>query len=316
MSFSRREFVARLAATGAAAALPVGFPARAEIHPPLAALAQLGGSGAANLRIGYAAITWSGHNTQAIDDISSLGYSGIQLLANATTDFPDPHRLRDLLAQHNLTFVALSSGTAPLDPAQRQDTIERHAAHAKYLHEAGGLYLQVIGAGAKDGQSYTEADYRYEGELLTEIGKRAAGIGVQTGFHNHMHTIGQTPQAVAAILAASDPQYVKFELDVAHYLQGGGDPAAAIHTYAGRLLFMHLKDVRNAQNSNGYEFVELGHGRVNFPAIFAALTQVSFSGWGIVELDAVPLGANRTPKQCAAISQEYLERIDSIQGLN
>lgn len=314
MSLSRRDFLGRLAATGAVAALPAGSRASAEIHHPLAALAQLGGSGGANLQLGCAAITWGGHNTQAIDDISSLGYSGIQLLANATKDFPDPHQLRDLLAQHNLTFVALSSGTAPLDPARRQSIIDTHAAHAKYLQEAGGLYLQVIGAGAKAGQTFTDADYQYEGELLTEIGKRAAAFGVQTGFHNHMHTIGQTPQAVAAILAAGDPQYIKFELDVAHYLQGGGDPAAAIHTYASRLLFLHLKDVRNDPNPNGYEFVELGHGRVNFPAIFAALQEVDFSGWGVVELDAVPVGANRTPKQCAAISLDYLGRIDSIQG--
>jgi len=33
------------------------------------------------------------------------------------------------------------------------------------------------------------------------------------------------------------------ELDVAHYFQGGGDPAKAIEKYSDRLLFLHIKDV-------------------------------------------------------------------------
>ena len=55
-----------------------------------------------------------------------------------------------------------------------------------------------------------------------------------------MNTIGQAPEATDAILDAADPKYVKLELDVAHYLQGGGDPAAAVRKYKRRLLFLHL----------------------------------------------------------------------------
>ena len=310
MPVSRREFLIRLAASGAVVALP-GFPnASAGILYPPIDLSYFDNPlhhGGWDLKIGYAAITWNEHDHQAIGDISSLGYAGIQIRANVLKEFPDPHELRDLLAQHHLKFVALSSGNAPLDPAQRQSAIDTHVEHAKYLHEAGGSYLQLVGGSIK-GAAYTAADYKYEGELLAEIGKHIAEHGVQLGFHNHMNTIGQTPEAVDAILAAADPNYLKLELDVAHYLQGGGDPAAAIHKYARRILFLHLKDVKPASNKNGYEFVELGQGRVNLPAVVDALKAIHFRGWAIVELDAEPAGADRTQKESAEMSKNYLEQ--------
>jgi inosose dehydratase len=99
---------------------------------------------------------------------------------------------------------------------------------------------------------------------------------------------------------------------VAHYAQGGGDPAKAIRTYGDRLLFLHIKDVESLAPgdaeppSRSYRFVELGRGRVDLPAVFAALKAVRFRGWAIVELDSVP-DKSRTPRDSALISKKYLE---------
>ncbi len=311
MAHSRREFIVGLGAATAAAAVPAmaerlsGTPSR--LYPP-ADLSYFDipiPHGPSAIKIGYAAITWNGKDRQAIDDISVLGYPGIQLRANALTEFPDPHALKDLLAKHKLTFVALSSdGDAPLDRARQAKAIATHVKNARYLHEAGGKYLQVIGTFQKG--PFTPNNYKQEGQLLTEIAKRVSDFGIKTGFHNHMGSMGQTPQQVDAILAASDPRYVKLELDVAHYVQGGGDAAAAIRKYHDRLLFLHLKDVEPAATHSGYQFTELGQGQVDFPAIFAALRDVQFRGWGVVELDDERVGVTRTPKQSAAMSKEYL----------
>src|SRR2546430_568063 len=42
---------------------------------------------ASDIRFGYAAITWGGNDTQAIDDISEAGYRGIQLRSSAADAF-------------------------------------------------------------------------------------------------------------------------------------------------------------------------------------------------------------------------------------
>jgi inosose dehydratase len=317
MSASRRDFLAGLAAAGLVSQLPsvaLGGVQPRYLYPPmdLSFFDTPIHHGPAQIKIGYAAITWGGNDTQAIQDISAVGYPGIQLRANAVQEYPDPHALRDLLAKNKLEFVALSSGTASLDPALRQANIDSHVKNARYLKEAGGKYLQVIGASAKN-QTYSPQDYTYEGLLLTEIGKRAADYGVQTGFHNHMDTIGEKPDATDAILEAADPKYVNLELDTAHYAQGGGDPAAAIRKYSGRLLFLHLKDVKSNSSKSGYEFTELGTGRLDFPAIFEALAAVHFRGWGVIELDGERPGVDRTPKESAEISKTYLEQKVGVQ---
>jgi inosose dehydratase len=52
--------------------------------------------------------------------------------------------------------------------------------------------------------------------------------------------------------------------------------------------------------------VELGRGRVDLPAVFAALDEVKFKGWAVIELDSVP-DKSRTAKECGQISKSYLQ---------
>ena len=59
--------------------------------------------------------------------------------------------------------------------------------------------------------------------------------------------------------------------------------------------------------------MELGQGRVDLPAVFAAaLDQVQYKSWGVVEQDRVP-DQDKTPKQCAATSKAYLEQKMSVK---
>ncbi len=150
------------------------------------------------------------------------------------------------------------------------------------------------------------------GKLLTEVGKRTADIGIPLGYHNHLNTLSQIPANLDLILENADPNLVKLELDTAHIVAGGGSPAKAIEKYHDRLLFLHLKDVVDIPADTPkakypFNFVELGRGRVDLPATFAALDKIGFKGWAVVELDRVP-DSSRTPKECARISKDYLEQ--------
>jgi inosose dehydratase len=264
-----------------------------------------------SLRFGCAAITWEGNDRQAIEDIATLEYRGIQLRASAVEQWSDrPGELADLLAARNLRFAALSSGVLRHDPAFAAEDLELHLRNARFLHQAGGLYLQVIDQ-RPQGRNPGPEDFKRMGRLLTELGKRTGDLGIQLGYHNHMGALGETPEEIDRILDASDPRWVKLELDTAHYQQGGGVPAAAVRKHGGRLLFLHIKDLETPLPGNGpesYRFVELGQGRVDFPGLFDALEQVGFAGWAIVELDQVPV-STRSPRESAAMSRRYLERL-------
>jgi inosose dehydratase len=263
-----------------------------------------------SIRFGYASITWDGNDAQAIKDIAELGFRGIQLRSNILKEYGErPEALHALLQQNRLQMVALSSGGVGIAPNTESAEIAKHVSNAKFVRAVGGHYLQVTDSARPKDRKPEAVDFKRLGRVLTEIGKRANDLGVPVGYHNHMASLGEAPDEVDRIMDAADPRYVKLELDIAHYQQGGGDPARAIRQYRDRLLFLHIKDVENLQANDargrGYRFVELGHGRVDLAAVFNALKEVKFRGWAIIELDSVP-DKSRTPKESAQISINYL----------
>jgi inosose dehydratase len=260
---------------------------------------------AASMKFGYAAITWGANVTQAIDDISALGFRGIQLRSEAFAQFGSkPAALRELLDKRRLKMAVLSSGNLSIDPTQEQEEIANHVSHAKFVKAVGGEYLQVIDERPK-GRPIAADDYRRLGRLLSKLGQRTADEGVPLVYHHHMNSLGEKPPEVAAVLDAADRHHVRVLFDVAHYQQAGGDPVSAIRKYRDWIQVLHLKDVRPVEGGNGYQFVELGQGRVDLPGVFAALNDISFDGWAIVELDRVP-DPNRTPKEAAEVNKKYL----------
>lgn len=312
-TFSRRRFIGGLGAVAASSSLRQSVFSSSELLYPPMDLSYFDTPirpPAGDRPVGYAAITWEGRDRQAIEDIAAVGYRGIQLRTTAMKEFRSPVELRDLLHKRHLTLVALSSGGASLDPAIEAEDLAKHLANAKFLRDAGGLFLQMTDQKPKDRPAAID-DYGRLGRLLSEIGRRSADLGVPVAYHNHMHSLGERPDEVDRILDAADSKYVKLLLDVAHYVEGGGDPVKAIEKYRDRLLFLHIKDVQivspGAGSKNPYRFVELGRGRVDLPAVFAALERVKFHGWLIVELDGNP-DAARSPKESALISKEYLEK--------
>ena len=273
---------------------------------------------AERIRFGYAAITWGSNVSQAIDDIAAVGFRGIQLRGEAVQQFgARPQELRDALARKNLVFAVLSSGNLSIDPAREREMIALHTSHAQFVRDAGGIYLQVIDERPK-GRDVVADDYRRLGRLMTELGKRTADLGIPLVYHHHMNSTGEKPQEVDAVLEAADPTHVRLLFDIAHYQQGGGDPVKAIRQYRSWIEVVHLKDVRaglpavargavagGASRAGGYEFVELGRGRVDVPGVFAALRDIAFDKWAIVELDRVP-DPGRTPKESAEMNRRYL----------
>jgi len=282
---------------------------------------------AASMRFGYAAITWGSDVTQAIDDIAAVGFRAIQLRGEAFAQFGDrPAALRERLEQRRLAFAVLSSGNLSIDPARERDELATHTRHAQFVRDAGGAYLQVIDERPK-GRAVTPDDYRRLGRLMTELGKRTSGLGVPLVYHHHMNSTGEKPDEVAAVLDAADARYVRLLFDIAHYQQGGGDPALAIRHYRDWIDVVHLKDVRpdggsgasgaaggsgrsggsggTGQAGGGYQFVELGRGRIDLPGVFAALHDINYDKWAIVELDRVP-DPGRTPKEAAETNKRYL----------
>ncbi|WP_348266114.1 TIM barrel protein [Edaphobacter paludis] len=256
------------------------------------------------MKLGASARISKGDSHQSIAIASALGYPGLHLDSSILRQYPDPHELKALLASHELALVALSSGSIGLDPGLDAEIIEAHVKNARYLRAAGGKYLLITGVATKR-QDFTANEYRQAGKLLTEIGKRTADYGVQTGFQNRMDTIGQTPKQVDSILAAVDSRYVKYSLDVQHYLQGGGDPGTAIRVYDKRMVCVHLQDLQPAVAKDQYQAPTLLPAKNDIRQIGQALHSSNFNGWSFIGLDGQKLNA---------INAEYLTKKLGVQA--
>ena len=198
-----------------------------------------------------------------------------------------------------------SSGNVEIDPAKFQSTVDTHVAHASFVKALGGSAFQMTNSLRPKDRLPTAEELKKLAQVMNEIGKQTADMGVQATYHNHMNQLGETPEEVDLIVQAMDPRYVKLLLDIAHYKQGGGEPQDAVIKYKDILHALHLKDTKPAETKSGYKFVELGQGRVDVPAVFKSLDKIRFKGWAVIELDGVP-DPDKTPLVCAEINKKYI----------
>ncbi|MDR0536711.1 MAG: sugar phosphate isomerase/epimerase [Tannerellaceae bacterium] len=119
----------------------------------------------------------------------------------------------------------------------------------------------------------------YVGEVFNEAGKIAKAAGLQFGYHNHngefarvvpggteplpaSRGFGRPPEGAKiiydAMLEATDPELVQFEMDVYWTVMGQKDPVAYMKKYANRIRLLHIKDVAVLGES----------GMMNFPKIY------------------------------------------------
>lgn len=260
-------------------------------------------------KMAYSAITWSGNDLVAIKEIAELGFKGIQLRANTFAPFKEqPEDLKNTLSKNGLALAMFSSGNVSILDDISKD-INLHLNHAKFIKALGGNSLQITNNSRPKDRLPTVEELKKYAKNMSEVAKVVMEeTGVQAAYHNHMKQLGETPEEVDVIVNEMNTKYVKLLLDVAHYHQGGGVPAEAVLKYKEILFATHIKDTRSdTETKNGYRFVELGEGKVDFPAIFKNLDKIGFKGWNIVELDAVPV-KGRTAFESAQISHDYLSK--------
>jgi inosose dehydratase len=267
-------------------------------------------------RIAAAPISWG------ILDVPGWGHqldpervlSEMQELGFTATEFGSPGFLPDdsaakaaTLAAHGLTavgsFLDVVLHDADRDPLPTVERIlDGYAASG-----AGTIVLAAAtGTAGFDAPRPTLSDEQWT-TLYTNISRArrlAADRGVTAALHPHVGTMVESAAEVERVVAESD---TPFCLDTGHLIIGGTDPVAFAQRHPERITHVHLKDVDLAvarQVTDGTIsfhdgcrdglFVPLGHGDVDVPAIVASLASVGYSGWFVLEQDAV-LAAEPAP---------------------
>jgi inosose dehydratase len=272
---------------------------------------------------------------KVIDEISATGYAGTEL---GDWGFmpTDPARLRNELDARGLALTGSWVSVNLEDPERRESNADDAVRTGRQLATVGGPNAVVVlgndpygnpvrtlNAGrATPKMGLTEAQWKSFAEGANYLARRVKEeAGIRTVLHQHIGTYIETMAETLRLLDSTDPDLLGLCLDTGHWTFGtGGDPAAAIRELRGRIGLVHFKDLDLGlvarSRREGWDgptsvargiFCELGKGCVDFPGVLAALHEIGYEGWIVIEQDVVPgLG---TPRESAKRNREYLRSI-------
>ena len=190
----------------------------------------------------------------------------------------------------------------------------------KHMDFTYGLGARVIGVGecgvTVHGQEetplfsncpiLTDEQMKNLAEGLNELGRRAQRKGMKVGFHPHVGTGIQSMKEIDRLMELTDPTLVGLLFDTGHSTIAGENPVSILKKYIGRVVHIHVKDVRREvfeQVKSGDHsflwgvkngmFTVPGDGNcVDWMSIFSILKASDYEGWIVVEAEQDPAKAD------------------------
>lgn len=154
---------------------------------------------------------------------------------------------------------------------------------------------------ASSGRANDADGYQRLAADLSRAAERLEQVGIALSYHNHhweFQKFGERT-GLQILLDETDPR-VNFQLDTYWVQEGGADPIAWIRSVAGRIPYLHLKDMTIIDAK--VHMAEVGEGNLNWPGIFTAAKEAG-TQWFIVEQDF----CQRDPFESIAISLRNLK---------
>jgi len=119
-------------------------------------------------------------------------------------------------------------------------------------------------------------DYKKLAVKFNRAGEVVKGAGMQLAYHNHNFEFkdwGEGKTGFDVFLKETDPNLLKFELDMYWVTRAGKDPIQIIKSNPGRIQMWHIKDMADKETQTfdvvGEQyFTEVGTGIINYKEIF------------------------------------------------
>jgi sugar phosphate isomerase/epimerase len=207
---------------------------------------------------------------------------------------------------HSVTEVSSSGGKDAIIDQMKSTAEDTLAIGAEYLVWA---YLKE-----EDRQSMD--DYKRHIETWNKFGEVCKEAGIQFAYHNHDFEFMEFDgvKAYEVIMKETDPDLVKFELDLFWVSIAGEDPVEWFKKDPGRFHLWHVKDMvaeANKYTVDGADryFAPVGQGTIDFKKIFDS-RKTSGMKYFFVEQDFTKPGIS--PLDTMKISWNYLNNSDFV----
>ena len=247
---------------------------------------------------------------EILDQVAAAGYAGIDL--GPVGYLGTTENLGSKLAKRNLGLAGAYLELPYADPEMLEKTLPELDPTLADLGVGDGANFRRNnpGSGARNPASgYTEEQWAEFARGMAVVVDRCRSRGYQPVFHNETGTFVEAPEEVGRMLEVSE---IGLCMDAGHFLVGGGDPVEYVKKWANRIDHVHIKtaDLPRFQQivdeglptNTIWErevFPKLGEGALDVDAFLAALREIDYAGWMVVEQDIFPTTAERFAQAAA-----------------
>ncbi len=185
--------------------------------------------------------------------VAGLGYKEVEFAGHFN------HSPRDIQS-----FLDTEGLTAPSTHVELTDIRDRLEATIEDAATIGHDYIVLPWLQSHERETLDQ--FKGYAELFNKVGEKCRDAGMSFAYHNHMFEFdpidGVEPYEL--LLAETNSDLVKMELDLFWTIKAGRDPIAYFKRFPGRFPLCHVKDMA----ANG-DMVNVGHGTIDFGRIFS-----------------------------------------------
>ena len=205
-----------------------------------------------------------------LKQLAAIGYKEVESYPGSKGHYfgYKPQEFSKMLSDLGMKLVSshVSSGA--------QNATQTPAAQATFTSNLDG----VIELASQTGQTYltcswldesyrkTADDVKSVGDLFNQVGEACKKANLQFAYHNHDFEFKKIGDVVPydSWLKTTDPDLVKFELDLYWVVEGGLDPIAYFNQYPNRFPLCHVKD---KHKTKPHATAEVGMGTIDYSKI-------------------------------------------------
>jgi len=294
-----------------------------------------------SIRFGVSPIAWANDDMPELggdtpletilSEIREVGFEGVELGGK----FPrDPAALEPLLQRHALDLIGgwYSGSLLVQDATAEIRALQPHLDLLRAMNSTVFVFAETSNAVHGDrGTPLTGTprlatdDWSRFGARMTDVADYIQTQGMKFAYHHHLGTVVESPADLDAFLRHTGPS-VGLTLDTGHAALGGIDPLDVIRRFPERIAHVHCKDIRRerhqAARAGGKSFLDgvldgmftvPGDGSLDYGKIMAALADMRYSGWIVIEAEQDPKLAD--PKTYAELGLRTLKSLAVQAGL-
>jgi sugar phosphate isomerase/epimerase len=281
------------------------------------------------------------HPEEAIDIIGSLGFDGVELIANSRKDVDEYwtdatiSRIRKQLERNRLEvpqfpfFQPVVEGLTSRDAEERERSLDYFEAGCRIAKKLGAPMVNIVAPWARElkasaeylpryfmsdpkpgekfhidiapGFNWEELWHLYIGTMKACL-ERAKAHGMKFSIENHTHTMIPVTDSFQRLWDNVRDPALGCNLDCGWAMNQREYPPLAIYKLNRHLMNLHLRDVDGRMR----EYVAIGEGVMDFKAIADAAKATGFKGFLSLEQDGFGGDMKETCRRYVSMMKEYL----------